>query len=192
MLLCFPVTINRSLIYGLVLASSIIKSASSSTFFDTQTEFVKGLNIFGFLIGGILVGLGTKLSNGCTSGHGVCGLPRLSVRSIVAVCCFVSTGIAVSTLRYYVPFLNSTNELVDFQNNIYSQSDFMKYNYSLVIFGITTVIYIAYFIYTWKKSSYNNYNKSDLITGLSVGLIFGLGLCISGMIKRTKVINFLS
>jgi hypothetical protein len=43
---------------------------------------------------GLLVGFGTQLGNGCTSGHGVCGLSRLSVRSLVAVGTFMATGIA--------------------------------------------------------------------------------------------------
>ena len=45
-----------------------------------------------FLIGGFFVGFGTKLSNGCTSGHGICGLARFSKRSLVAVCTFMSVG----------------------------------------------------------------------------------------------------
>ncbi|KPQ34775.1 MAG: putative transporter component [Phormidesmis priestleyi Ana] len=44
------------------------------------------------IIGGLLVGVGTRLGNGCTSGHGVCGLGRLSVRSLVAVLTFLTTG----------------------------------------------------------------------------------------------------
>jgi uncharacterized protein len=44
------------------------------------------------VIGGLLVGFGTTLGNGCTSGHGVCGLGRLSKRSFVAVCVFIATG----------------------------------------------------------------------------------------------------
>lgn len=43
--------------------------------------------------GGLLVGVGTSLGNGCTSGHGVCGLGRLSLRSFVAVLVFLGTGI---------------------------------------------------------------------------------------------------
>lgn len=44
-------------------------------------------------IAGLLVGFGTQLGSGCTSGHGICGLPRLSMRSIVAVGTFMLTGI---------------------------------------------------------------------------------------------------
>lgn len=43
-------------------------------------------------IAGLLVGYGTRLGGGCTSGHGVCGLSRLSMRSLVAVATFMTTG----------------------------------------------------------------------------------------------------
>ncbi len=45
------------------------------------------------IIGGVLVGFGSSLGSGCTSGHGVCGLGRLSLRSLVATLVFLSTGI---------------------------------------------------------------------------------------------------
>ncbi|GAQ81913.1 hypothetical protein KFL_000940220 [Klebsormidium nitens] len=48
------------------------------------------------VLAGMLVGAGTKLANGCTSGHGVCGLPRLSPRSFVAVATFMATGAATA------------------------------------------------------------------------------------------------
>ena len=41
---------------------------------------------------GLLVGFGTRIGGGCTSGHGVCGLGRLSLRSLVAVCVFMAAG----------------------------------------------------------------------------------------------------
>ena len=47
---------------------------------------------------GLLVGFGTRLSNGCTSGHGVCGIARLSPRSITATAVFMAAAIAVVTL----------------------------------------------------------------------------------------------
>ena len=51
-------------------------------------------NSFPLLIaGGLLVGFGTKLGNGCTSGHGVCGISRFSIRSIVATIAFITTGV---------------------------------------------------------------------------------------------------
>jgi uncharacterized membrane protein YedE/YeeE len=47
---------------------------------------------------GLLVGVGTRLARGCTSGHGVCGISRLSLRSIVATLTFIATGIATVAL----------------------------------------------------------------------------------------------
>jgi uncharacterized protein len=44
------------------------------------------------IVAGVLVGYGTQLGNGCTSGHGVCGLARFSSRALVAVVTFVTTG----------------------------------------------------------------------------------------------------
>ncbi len=44
------------------------------------------------IIGGLLVGVGTKIGNGCTSGHGVCGISRFSLRSIIATITFIITG----------------------------------------------------------------------------------------------------
>lgn len=44
------------------------------------------------IVAGVLVGYGTRLGSGCTSGHGVCGMSRLSMRSIVAVLTFMTTG----------------------------------------------------------------------------------------------------
>ena len=64
----------------------------------------------GFALAGLLVGFGTKLGNGCTSGHGLCGLSRLSVRSLVAVITFLMTAIAIGTLNYYVTLGPFTDE----------------------------------------------------------------------------------
>jgi uncharacterized membrane protein YedE/YeeE len=55
------------------------------------------------ILAGLLVGFGTTLGSGCTSGHGVCGIARLSPRSIVATLVFVGAGIAtVALMRQFV------------------------------------------------------------------------------------------
>lgn len=50
------------------------------------------------IIAGLLTGIGTRIGNGCTSGHGVCGLARLSLRSLVAVLVFFSVAILTVTV----------------------------------------------------------------------------------------------
>ncbi len=49
------------------------------------------------IVAGVIVGVGTRLGSGCTSGHGVCGVSRLSRRSIVATLVFLSVGMLVAT-----------------------------------------------------------------------------------------------
>jgi uncharacterized membrane protein YedE/YeeE len=53
------------------------------------------------LAGGFIVGVGTKLGSGCTSGHGICGIGRLSVRSIIATCTFMLLGFITVYLRLH-------------------------------------------------------------------------------------------
>ena len=54
---------------------------------------VDNVSIGMLISGGFIVGLGTKIGSGCTSGHGVCGLGRLSLRSFVATCTFMLFGV---------------------------------------------------------------------------------------------------
>ena len=58
------------------------------------------VSIWPLIIGGLLVGFGTRLGSGCTSGHGVCGMSRLSPRSLVATALFMASGfVTVALLR---------------------------------------------------------------------------------------------
>jgi uncharacterized membrane protein YedE/YeeE len=56
----------------------------------------------GLVLAGILVGFGTRLGRGCTSGHGICGIARLSPRSLVATAVFVAVGMAVVSIVHHV------------------------------------------------------------------------------------------
>ena len=52
-------------------------------------------------LGGFLIGLGTRMGGGCTSGHGICGIANLSIRSLIATLTFMATGmITVYTIRH--------------------------------------------------------------------------------------------
>lgn len=73
---------------GLVLGGLILKLFYPSLF-DYQ---VTGSFLL-VSLAGLLVGFGTRLGSGCTSGHGVCGLPRKSLRSLVATLTFMLTGV---------------------------------------------------------------------------------------------------
>jgi uncharacterized membrane protein YedE/YeeE len=143
--------------------------------------FIGGLDVFGWVIGGLLVGLGTKLGNGCTSGHGVCGLPRLSPRSFVAVAAFMSTGILVATLRHYEPFFNST---------VWPET-ILNVNVDITAaLGLTVAIVLVTGNLYVKRNQPEE--RIDILVTFAVGVIFGLGLIISGMGRRSKILNFLT
>lgn len=59
-------------------------------------------NYWHAVFAGLLVGFGTRLGSGCTSGHGVCGLPRLSKRSFVATVTFISVGMITVAVRRFL------------------------------------------------------------------------------------------
>ena len=65
---------------------------------ETQTNLTENLGLV--VVAGLLVGVGTRLANGCTSGHGVCGISRLSWRGIVATLFYLlAGGVAVAIFR---------------------------------------------------------------------------------------------
>lgn len=85
----------RLLFFAGLVAGGLIASAFVP---DAFGGGMPGLALAG--VAGVLVGVGTRVGNGCTSGHGVCGISRLSVRSLVATLTFIATGaLAVIALR---------------------------------------------------------------------------------------------
>ena len=86
---------RRAFLLGLLLPGAVLSLASARPAID----FTAGPMTL--LIAGLLVGFGTRLGSGCTSGHGVCGLARLSPRSLVAVLTFMAAGaLTVLVLRH--------------------------------------------------------------------------------------------
>ena len=82
-----------SFITGLI-AGGILLYTINTEFFENSS----GRGILAVNIAGLLVGIGTRIGGGCTSGHGVCGIGRLSVRSIVATVTFVFAGMITVAL----------------------------------------------------------------------------------------------
>lgn len=65
-------------------------------------QSIQQIGTMGLVIGGLLVGLGTRYANGCTSGHGICGLSRFSLRSLMAVCSFMGSAIVTVFIMRHV------------------------------------------------------------------------------------------
>jgi uncharacterized membrane protein YedE/YeeE len=75
---------------GLVAGGVLLRFVDPSAFASIEAT-PRGLSV----AAGLLVGFGTRFGSGCTSGHGICGIARLSRRSIVATSVFMATGAAV-------------------------------------------------------------------------------------------------
>lgn len=81
-------------IAGLLLGGLVLKMLSPEVF-----TLISSATKIDYIIAGLLVGIGTLLGNGCTSGHGVCGISRLSMRSIIATITFIVSG-AISVVLF--------------------------------------------------------------------------------------------
>lgn len=78
---------NFLFLFGLILGPIIYSVFSGGVVSNMTNSYVL------VVLGGLLVGFGTKIGNGCTSGHGICGISRFSLRSIIATLSFMITGI---------------------------------------------------------------------------------------------------
>ncbi|CDW76784.1 UNKNOWN [Stylonychia lemnae] len=148
--------------------------------FDPEVLSVALVDNWGFTIGGFLVGFGTKMANGCTSGHGVCGLPRLSFRSITATVVFLLTAVIIATFRSYNPF---------FYNGAAWSQGFLNALYwvGLVLFIIDQLAVVALAV---TKPNFRT-ALTEVFQSYFFGNLFGLGLVLSGMCRQSKVIGFL-
>ena len=84
---------RRPFVLGLLIGGGLLMLFMPAAFANTT-----GRSLPMLLAAGLLVGVGTRVSNGCTSGHGVCGLSRLAPRSAIAVATFMAAGFLTATV----------------------------------------------------------------------------------------------
>ena len=87
-----------SFIAGLALVPMVVRGFTAE---PAQTNITT--NLSAIVAAGLLVGVGTRLANGCTSGHGVCGISRLSMRGIIATVFYlIAGGVSVIVFRHWL------------------------------------------------------------------------------------------
>lgn len=118
------------------------------------------------------------MANGCTSGHGVCGIPRLSIRSLVSVISFMTSAILFATLKHFYPSYFDYMPPLSLSDN--QPSYFFICSYLLIYLIVTGI--------SWSKSKQQVKNN---VLAIIAGLIFGMGLILSGMARRSKIMGFL-
>ena len=84
---------NENRFDNILFLSGLIIGPMIYSLSGNEIESVLTNSLLLLIVGGLLVGIGTKIGNGCTSGHGVCGISRFSLRSIVATIAFIITGV---------------------------------------------------------------------------------------------------
>ncbi|MEZ5912439.1 MAG: YeeE/YedE thiosulfate transporter family protein [Paracoccaceae bacterium] len=86
---------------GAFIAGLVAIPALAAPFWGTADTHITG-NFVVIVAAGLLVGIGTRLANGCTSGHGVCGISRLSLRGMVATVFYLLAGGIVMVLFRHI------------------------------------------------------------------------------------------
>ena len=146
-------------------------------------------------IAGLLVGAGTGMGNGCTSGHGICGNSRFSPRSMVYTGIFMATGFTFATNFNTNDSLGIDSSFSAIDNMVTPPVETLSAWLSIAgaataaFFGIGFVVIVA--------SKKNDGDKTKIHKNISVaealaGFTFGLGLIVSGMCRPAKVSGFLS
>lgn len=172
-----------------LISSGVISSGLFSKSFGNPSQ----LSPLTLLVSGLLVGFGTSLSNGCTSGHGFCGLPRLSIRSAAAVATFMVTGIISSTLSRIVR--------IDALFSSLSPAILDRLLRKLSLLPLLSIILFSrtFFRKSSPLSAFQARIKvedkwrviTDYVVTYLCGFGFGWGLYFSGMCNSDKVHMFL-
>lgn len=95
-------TLWRAMFVGGLVLGGLAMKISHPEVFAGQLETAD----WTVVVAGLLVGFGTVMGSGCTSGHGVCGISRLSPRSLVATVAFIAAGIGAVTLFRFLGVLS--------------------------------------------------------------------------------------
>lgn len=160
------------------------------------------LSVAAVVIGGLITGFGTRMGSGCTSGHGICGLPRMSLRSLVAVSSFMATGALSAYLTRETALGQTLGLLTTSHADVVPGSGSAQAVTALVPSAVAlgaTVLTLSY--NQWLASLFGRkadttpgpaFNLAEHIGAYACGLLFGIGLGISGMCNPDRVINFLN
>jgi uncharacterized membrane protein YedE/YeeE len=161
-----------SFLGGLLLSGTVMGTALPSAF---EVPPAPGAAL---VVGGLVAGVGSALGNGCTSGHGLCGMSRMSLRSLVAVPVFMGCAVLASTVRggvYEIGAMAPMGETPDVVVSLAARA-------ALALGAALLPLFLA------KRQS----STTEAYAGLWSGVCFGVGLSIGGMVRPSVVFAALS
>ena len=145
---------------------------------------------------GLLVGAGTGMGNGCTSGHGICGNSRFSVRSMAYTATFMAAGAAAATLFDTNAALGVNSAHSALNDLVTPAADVMTKYAGIVAASAAAFLGIGAASKALAKknddASTGAHETLSLVAEALAGLVFGVGLTVSGMRRAAKVSGFLS
>eukprot|EP01119_Soliformovum_irregulare_P018360 TRINITY_DN5606_c0_g1_i1.p1 TRINITY_DN5606_c0_g1~~TRINITY_DN5606_c0_g1_i1.p1 ORF type:complete len:320 (-),score=61.20 TRINITY_DN5606_c0_g1_i1:51-1010(-) len=147
---------------------------SSMSAFITGGSFTNSFGVsqpsWQFIATGLLVGVGTRMANGCTSGHMLCGISRLSPRSFVATITFFGVALLTSQIFHTAPIEPIPSPPL-----------------SMLTIACLQLPFVLYFVPTGGLP----YWHKEIGTGL-LGSLFGGGLILTGMVNPSRVLGFMN
>ncbi|EED20408.1 YeeE/YedE family integral membrane protein [Talaromyces stipitatus ATCC 10500] len=189
-----PVDVNEDqnfpMLAGLITSPLLVKLVAPSLLpsypepGSTTTLWISAAATVGW---GFLTGWGTKNDQGCTSGHMLCGLSRLSARSLIATAIFFTTALVTAN---FSPLLTGV-DLIPACNNGATPCYLPVYpsGFELVVMT-TSCISSLFTTFVLGPKILTRSSKSRRVFAYLAGLQFGLGLLFSGMADPKKVIRF--
>jgi len=181
---------NGAFVAGLVLAGNAI-----AVLRPEWVVVAAAAPVWRAVVAGVLVGAGTAMGNGCTSGHGLCGISRLSPRSIVATVTFMAAGVATATATksmHALGYVTANTPPIAF-----AAPGAAFYLDAAVVAGTAAALYgaiaVAKGMLPCKKDNADPAYCSALefATEFVSGATFAAGLGLSGMTSGAKVAGFL-
>jgi len=151
----------------------------------------------GFLLGGFLVGFGTRLGNGCTTGHGICGMARLSLRSFAGVMSFMFTGILFASLMPPSnPHVRETPE--EYTSENYAPTTTTNAIVSVIaatvgVFALVGLIRKTSSPDDVTENQFDEWNnkRRKILPSIGGAILFAVGLIVSQMTIYSKLFGFL-
>jgi len=169
-------------------------------FYEHEDTFLKGTNVYGFMLSGFLVGLGTSLAGGGITGHVFTGVPKPSLKSTIASVIIFAVGFFVSTMKERTSFLSGARASVI--------SIYVWPRITTIVPMLLALLALLYKLVNIYRSSNSgneelswgemykrfkaNRSVMDMVISFGVGVILAVGLLVSGISDRKKMLTFLS
>lgn len=169
---------------GGLLAAAVVAGAVIPDAFD---ELPSTYTVARAALGGLLVGVGASMGNGCTSGHGICGNARLSPRSLAYTLVFMASGAAAATLSSTSQALGVAD--VPAPLVMYPAGGVLGQGIKLLAASAAAV---AALVALANAAGRPGGRAVGLLSEAVCGALFALGLVYTGMVRPAKVAAFLS